>query len=198
MALSSTVLSSLIKSNLISQGAVGNNLQKFCDAVATGIVNSVVGSTFTSNDSGLISNTGTGTGIGITGLSSSSMVSIALSVMTSEGSNATNLMNAIMDATVQHLSTAANLSSTDPTIYSGNGIINIGSIGVLLTTMSSNINSELLFSGANGSNRSNLALAIATGIVTNILSSGTGNLTITGSASPPMSPGTGTGTGTIS
>ena len=199
MSLSASVLSGLIKNNLITTGgANGSNLQKFCDAVAQGIVVSIVGSTFETNDSGLTSNNGIGTGIGIAGLSSSSMTTTALSNMSSTGSNALNLMQSIMDATVQHLSTAASLSSTDSTVYSGTGIIIIGSISVTTSNMYNNINNSLLSSGANGINRENLSHAIATGIVTNILSSGTGTLTITGSPAPPFSPSTDVGTGTIS
>jgi hypothetical protein len=196
--LSPTVLSALIKANMISYGANGSNLQKFCDAVASGILAHTIGASFTTNDSGLISNTGTGTGTGITGLSSSTMVSLALADMFRQGVNAPHLMQAIMDATVSHLSSSATLMSTDTEVYSGTGMIVIGSISVTVSQMSSDIDSALLAQGANGSNRTRLAHAIATGIATNILSSGTGTLTITGTPAPPFTPGTDTGTGTIS
>lgn len=198
MSLSVSILANLIKTNLQAQGANGSNLSSFCTAIATGIINSIVGVSFTTTDVGMVSNNGTGTGIGITGLSSSSMASTALATMTSQGTNASNLMTAIMSATVSHLSSSANLSSTDFPVYSGTGTIDIGSINVNVSTMSSNIDTQLQSSGANGSNRSNLALSIATGIVNNILSSGTGTLTITGTPPGSPSPGSGTGTGTIS
>src|SRR5580700_10329751 len=103
MALSASALSALIKSNLQAVGANGSNLQKFCDAVAAGIVMSIVGQSFTSSDNGLVPGIGTGTGTGITGLMPSSMANMALSAMSSQGSNASKLMNAIMMAVESHL-----------------------------------------------------------------------------------------------
>ena len=197
MALSPSVLSGLIKTNMMSYGAHGSNLQKFCDGIASGILLPIIGTSFTTNDTGLISNSGTGTGVGITGLSPSAMVSLALADMSSQGVNAPNMMQAIMDGTVTHLSTAATLSSTDTQVYSGTGMIVVGSIVVTVSGMSSSIDTALQSQGANGSNRTKLAHAIATGIVTNILSSGTGTLTINGTPAPPFSPGTDNGVGNI-
>jgi hypothetical protein len=198
MSLSPSVLSGLIKTNLISYGASGSNLQKFCDAVASGILSPIIGAQFTTSDTGLTSNNGVGVGTGITNLTASTMASLALADMYRQGTNAPNMMNAIMDATVTHLSTSATLNSTDPTVYSGTGVVVVGSITVTIAEMTSSIDSALLSQEANGNNRTNLSRAIATGIVTNILSSGTGTLTITGSAAPPFTPGTDTGMGTIS
>lgn len=181
----------------MADGASGSNLQKFCDGVAQGILTPIIGTSFMTNDSGLISNNGTGTGMGITGLSASTMTSLALADMFHTGSNASKLMQAIMDGTVTHLSTAATLMSTDTQVYSGTGMIIIGSIVVTISGMSSSIDSSLSSQGANGANRTHLAHAIATGIVTNILSSGTGTLTITGTPALPMIPGSDTGVGTI-
>jgi hypothetical protein len=197
MSLSPSVLSALIKSNLESYGASGYNLQKFCDGVAQGILTPIIGTTFVTNDTGLISSPGTGAGVGITGLSPSSMVSSAIADMFRTGYNANKLMQAIMDATVTHLSTSATLTSSDTQVYSGTGLIVIGSIVVTVSGMSSSIDSSLASQGAHGANRTHLSHAIATGIVTNILSSGTGTLTITGSPGPPFTPGTDTGAGVI-
>lgn len=197
MALSPSVLSALIKSNLEADGAMGSNLQKFCDGVAQGILTPIIGTTFITNDTGLIANPGTGAGVGITGLSPSTMASLALADMFSTGSNAAKLMQSIMDATVTHLSTAATLSSTDTQVYSGTGLIVVGSIVVTISAMSSSIDSSLASQGAHGSNRTHLSHAIATGIVTNILSSGTGTLAISGSPGPPFTPGADTGMGVI-
>lgn len=196
MSLSAAVLGNLIDSNLAGFGAVGSNRTIFSNAVATGIVNTLVGKNFTTNDTGS-GTAGTGTGTGVTGLSPSTMVSIALPVMISQGSNANNLMTAIMNATVTHLQSAASLTSVDPDVGIGTGIVVIGSFGVTIIEMTTNINNALLTAGANGSNRQNLSQAISTGIITNLLASGTGTLTITGGSSLP--PGTsGTGTGTLS
>jgi len=198
MALSASALSALIKSNMQAVGANGSNLQKFCDAVAAGIVMSVVGQSFTTSDNGLVPGVGTGTGTGIVGLTASPMADISLSSMSSRGSNASKLMNAIMMAVVGHLASAASLSSTDPDVFEGIGNINIGSITVVESAMANNILAQMQAAGAKGKNLQNLCDAIAIGVTTGILTLGTGILTITGSPISFPGPGTGTGTGTIS
>jgi hypothetical protein len=198
MALSASILANLIQTNLQNFGAKGNNLTKFCNAIATGVVTSIVGQSFTTLDTGTITGSGTGTGIGITGLSASDMEQIALSLMSSRGSNAANLMNAIMNAVVTHLSNATTLMTIDAPVYLGTGTIVIGSFTITASEMGHNIDSQLALQGAIGSNRTQLANVIAAGIVENILSSGTGTLVITGSGSPPPLSGTGTGIGTLS
>jgi len=196
MALSASVLANLIETNLQGYGANGSNLSKFCIAVATGIVMSIVGQSFTTLDVGTVPGTGAGTGVGITGLSQSTMVNLALAVMVSRGSNAANLMNAIMMAVVTHLGTAS-LSTIDTPVFLGTGTVVVGSITVVEGAMASNILTQMQGQGAHGSNLSNLCTAIATGIASNILSAGTGTLVITGSPSGVPVPGTGTGVGTI-
>lgn len=198
MALSPSVLASLIQANLAGYGANGSNLGVFCTAVATGIVMSVVGKTFTTIDVGTVPGVGTGTGIGITGLSSSIMKSTALGLMSSQGENAPNLMQAITDAVVAHLSTAATLSSVHTPVFLGTGTIVPGSIAVIPAEMSSNIDSQLQANGAQGENRTQLATAIGTGVAMNILSLGSGIVVITGSPTGIPVPGAGSGTGTIS
>lgn len=198
MALSASTLASLIKTNLMNDGAMGSNLQSFCTAVATGIVMSIVGKSFVTADVGLVGGIGAGTGTGITGLISSSMKSDALSLMSSRGANADGLMKAIMDATVSHLSSSASLSSIDTPVYVGTGTIVIGSIAVVPSEMSQNIDTQLQNAGAIGSNRTNLAMAIGTSIANGIISFGTGNLIITGTPLSGPAPGAGSGTGSIS
>lgn len=193
MPLSGSVLGGLIKSNLQGSGASGSNLTIFSNALGNGIVNAITGKSFTTNDVGTGS-LGTGTGTGVTGLSSSTMASLALAAMTSQGSNASAMMNAIMMAVVSHLSSAASLSSVDPAVGTGTGTIVVGSIAVTIPNMTSTIHSALTGSGANGANVPNLSLAIATGIVSNILSSGTGTLVISGGMPGGSSAGSGTGT----
>lgn len=198
MALSASILAGLIQTNLSGAGANGSNLSVFCMAIAQGVVNSIVGKAFTTTDVGLIPGTGVGVGVGISGLSSSSMKSVALSEMSSQGSNAGVLMQSIMDAVVQHLSSAASLASTHTPVFSGVGTVVIGSIAVTDVEMGSNIDSALAGAGANGSNRTNLANAIGKGIADNILAMGTGTVTITGSPSGIPVPGVGAGVGVIS
>jgi len=197
MALSDSVLGGLIDGNLSGAGAVGVNRTVFSNKVAKGIVMSTVGKSFTTADVGLTPGAGVGTGTGITGLDSMAMTSAALAVMTSEGDNAQPLMVAIMDAVKTHFSAAADLSSIDSPVYLGTGLIVVGSIGVVISEMKGNIKTQLQGAGANGSNLDNLCLAIATGVVSNILAAGTGTLTITGAAPPLPVPGAGSGTGLI-
>jgi hypothetical protein len=200
--LSSSVLGGLIYDQLIADGARGSKVSTFPYAIATGIVNSIVGQTFTSIDTGLITGVGTGLGTGITGLDSSSMASLALNVIyevSNRGVNAPGLMDAIMGPVASHLASAATLSLTDPIVYTGTGTIVIGSFSMTISEMQGNIKQALINDGANvnASNLNNFCLALATGIVTNIQASGTGTLVITGTGGPGF-PGTNTVTGTIS
>lgn len=197
MSLSAGALGSLIDGNLAGFGATGANRTIFSNKVAAGIVMSIVGKTFATSDTGTIPGTGVGTGTGISGLSSSSMASLAVATLISTGTNAQNLMDAIMNATVSHLGSASLLSSHTP-VYLGSGNIVVGSIPVIIPEMASNIQSQLSGAGANGANLANLCLAIATGVCTGIISSGTGTVTIVGSPTGPPSPGSGSGTGVIS
>jgi hypothetical protein len=198
MALSASVLAGLIQANLVAFGARGSNLTVFCNAVAAGIVESIVGAEFGTSDVGTVPGFGSGIGTGITGLSASTMESIALSFMPTTGSNAANLMNAIMNAVVTHLGEAADLTSDDSPVFMGVGTIVPGGIGVVESEMASNIDSQLAAVGANGSNRTVLADAIAQGVTQNLVAAGTGTLTITGSATGTPGPGTGGGFGSIS
>jgi hypothetical protein len=198
MALSDSILGSLIDTNLSAFGANGSNRTLFCNKVAKGIVMSIVGKSFSTNDVGTTPGSGTGTGTGITGLVSSLMVSSAIAVLPSTGVNANKLFTAIMNAVVSHLASAAELNSTHSPVYTGTGTIVIGSITVSIPEMANNIKAQLLGAGAIGVNLTILCTAIATGIVTGILTGGTGSVTITGDAPPSPVPGTGTGSGIIS
>lgn len=202
MPLSPSALAGAIQSNLQAAGANGSNLQIFCNAIAAGIVMSIVGKPFATTDTGSVPGIGAGTGTGISGLSSSAMKSVALATMISQGSNASKMMQAIMDGVVSHLSSSAKLVSTHTPVFLGSGAVNVGSILVIAPEMSANIDSQLSAAGAKGVNKTNLSLAIATGICTNILSSGTGTVTITGtftgSIPPGPVPGSGSGVGVIS
>jgi len=197
MSLLPSGLALLIQSNLEKQGAKGSNLQKFCFSVASGIINSVISSTFTTVDIGTIAGIGTGIGTGITGLVDSVMVNDALAIMTSRGPKAVDLMTAIMDAVISYLGSNAVLTTTNAPVYIGTGTILVGSITVVASVMAQDIDTALQNSGAKGKNRANLASSIAAGVCSGITSSGTGTITITGTGTP-TGPGTGTGTGTIS
>jgi len=174
-------------------------LQKFCTAVGTGIILSIVGKPFQTSDVGTVIGNGVGIGVGIQGLIPSAMVGIALSFMPSVGKNADPLMTAIMNATATYLALAATLTTIDIPVFIGVGTVQIGSILVVPAQMASSIDSQLQSAGANGKNRTILATAIANGVCTGILSSGTGIVTITGSPTIPIPiPGTGSGIGVIS
>lgn len=202
MPLSPSALAGAIQSNMQAAGAKGSNLQVFCSAIAAGIVMSIVGKPFTTQDTGLVPGIGAGIGTGITGLSSSAMKSTALAAMSSRGENADKMMQAIMDGVVSHLSGSAILISNNTPVFLGSGTVNVGSILVVAPEMGGNISSQLSAVGANGENKTNLAMAIAAGVCSNILSSGTGTVTITGtftgSVPPGPVPGSGSGVGVIS
>lgn len=197
MALSASALGSLIDSNLSSAGANGSNKTIFSNAIAAGIVMSIVGKSFSTIDVGTIPGTGVGVGTGLTGISSANMSSVAIAALPSTGTNAVPMMDAIMNAVQTHLATAT-LSSTHTPVFAGSGTIVVGSIPVVQSEMAGNIESQLSSAGANGSNKFALANAIAAGICTEILVAATGTVTISGSPSGTPSPGGGSGTGVIS
>jgi len=198
MALSSSTLANLIDSNLQNLGANGSNRTAFCQAVAKGIIDSIVGKQFTTVDTGQVSGIGTGIGLGIQNLDSNNMTTSSLSFMPSTGVNAEPLFQAINEAVVSHLATQATLTTTHNPVFSGTGLVVVGSITVTASEMSNNIAAELTLAGANGSNKSVLSNAIAQGIVSNIISNGTGLVTITGSPIGIPAPGSGVGVGVIS
>jgi hypothetical protein len=196
MSLSAATLGALIDSNLAADGAIGTKRTSFSLAVATGIVNHVVGKTFTTADTGtFLGSPGVGTGTGILGLSAASMKSTALGLLSSQGPKADTFLQAIMNAVVSHLSVSTLFTSTHPSVGVGTAIVTIGSISVNSVGMANSIKTELENDGAIGANLSNLCTSIATGIVTNILASGTGNIVISGIAGIPAA---GVGTGVIS
>ena len=198
MALSPSALASLIQSNLQNQGAKGSNLQIFCIAVAAGIIEAIIGAAFTTTDVGLTVGIGVGTGTGITGLVEDDMVTIALNTMTSQGSNARKLMDAIMQAVITELGNAT-LTTADAPVFLGVGTVNSGTIAVIESVMALDIDTQLANVGAKGKNRTNLSKAIAAGVCRQIISNGTGTVIITGSPTIPTPvPGTGVGAGTIS
>lgn len=193
MSLSATVLGGLIDANLAGDGAIGPNRTSFSYAVARGIVNHFVGKNFQTSDSGNGLG-GTGSGIGILALNSSNMATIAYNSMTSHGPKANSFWNAIMSAVVTHLQGATQLTTTNPDVGVGTGIVIVGSFTVNVPGLQASIDAELVGDGANGYNRPNFSYACANGIVTDVLAAGTGTVTISGPAIPPGTSGTGFGT----
>ena len=179
--------------------ANGGNRTKFCNALAVGIVKSIKGKAFATVDVGLVPSApaGIGTGIGVVGLQSDHMVQMAMAVMPTTGVHAEKTFKAIMDATVTHLLTAA-LNSTHVPVFVGTGTVVVGSIPVTIEEMASNIDQALKDAGANGGNRTIYCKALSTGIVNEILQTGTGQVVIVGPGSPIPSTGTGAGVGVIS
>jgi hypothetical protein len=197
MALSGSALGALIDANLSSAGAIGANKTVFSNALGNGIVNHILGKGFVTADTGTTPGSGNGIGVGIVGLTSANMVTTAIGVMSSTGTNAIPMMQAIMDAVVTHLATAT-LTSTHSPVVIGTGAITVGTITVTTPGMDGTISAALTGAGATGSNAPNLSLAIATGIVTEILAAGTGSVVITGPPPGTPVPGSGAGIGTIS
>jgi hypothetical protein len=199
MALDAQVLGGLIDQNLQAMGAIGSNRIIFSNAIALGVVQHISGKPFVTVDVGVIPALGNGNGIGtgIMSLDPATMTQIAISVMISTGYNAFKLMSAIMNAVVQHLSTSATLTTVNVPVFLGTGTVTVGSIGVDIPNLKEALVTALRAIGANGYNLENLCLAIATGIVTNILSNGTGTVTITGLPNGTPIPGGGVGQGVI-
>lgn len=190
--LNADVLANLIDSNLINAGAKGRNRNKFSKALAAGIVSYLVGKTFLTFDTGNGTG-GIGTGIGIIALDGSNMANIAFNSMPSHGKNAQKMWNAIMSAVHSHLQDSTLLTTTNPSVGTGIGNIVIGSFQIDVGGLQASIDSALIQVGAKGKNRSKLSFCCANGIVTDILSHGTGIVVISGSVLPPSTSGTGTG-----
>lgn len=196
MGLSASALGSLIDANLASAGAIGSMRTVFANAVAAGIVMSVVGKSFSTIDVGTIPGTGTGSGTGLTGLISATMTTTAVGLLPTTGVNAIPMMNAIMNAVVTHMGSAA-LNSTHTPVFAGSGTVVPGSIPVLAPELASNIEAQLTSAGANGSNKAILSAAIAGGVAIGFVTA-TGSVSISGSPSGTPSPGGGSGTGVVS
>lgn len=192
MALSGSVLGGLISGNLASDGASGPKRDSASDAIATGIVNEIVGSSFQTTDTGQGSG-GSGTGTGLTGMSASTMASVATGNMSSTGPKGAGAMLAIMQAVVQHLASAS-LASTNPSVGQGSATIVAGSISTTRAALKGAIKAALQGDGASGPELDNFSDSIALGVYTG-LQQATGSLVISG---PSGDPSSGSGTGTIS
>lgn len=190
-------LADLIEGKLKKYGNGGSNRKKFCIAVATGIVMSIVGKPFATQDIGAVAGAGQGNGMGIKGLQYDAMTSLALQTMPTRGENAKKLMDAIMEATKEHLEAKATLKSVHAPVFVGTGKVVAGSILVLIPEMAKNIDDQLMAGGAEGTNRMPLSLAVSTGVCTEIIKNGTGQVIIIGSPAGIPAPGGGVGVGVI-
>lgn len=191
--LNAGVLQGLIDANLAADGARGPRRSRFSGCVARGVVTHFVGKAFTTTDTGN-GKGGSGFGTGIQALSSSNMTDIAYGVASARGPKARSFFSAIMRAIEEHLRSATQLTTTDPDVGKGVGKVNVGSYAVDIGGLQGLIQSELQADGANGPKLSNLALAIATGVVQDVKATGTGTTTINGPVIPPGTSGTGYGT----
>lgn len=196
MSLSDSALSSLIEGNLAKYGKGGVNRKKFCDALAKGIVMTIVGKPFITQDIGTVAGPGVGNGTGIKTLQYSDMTQIALSMMPSKGANAQKFYDAINMAVVTHLQQASLKSTHAPVALGVGTIMHISSI--LAPEMLNNIDQQLQANGAKGVNRKVFCLCVSTGICTDILQNSTGQVIIIGSPIGIPAPGAGVGAGVIS
>lgn len=198
MSLSPDTLASMIENNLPKdEKGLAKNRKKFCKGLAMGIVMTIVGKPFITQDVGTVAGAGVGNGTGIQTLQYDDMTQIALSMMPTKGENAQKLYNAINKAVVDHLKSSASLKSTHAPVAIGVGtIMHISSI--LAPEMAKNIDDMLKAQGANGENRMVFALCAATGICTDILKNSTGQVIIVGSPVGIPAPGAGVGAGVIS
>lgn len=193
MSLNASTLQALIDANLAGDGANGPRRTRFSGCVARGVVNHFLGKQFQTQDSGN-GKGGSGFGVGIKALSSGNMTDIAYGVMDRHGPKARSFLSAIMRAVEEHLRQATDLTTTNPQVGKGQGIVIVGSIQVEIGPLQALIEQELIGDGARGPRRNNIALAIATGIVTDVKAAGTGQVTISGPVIPPGTSGIGIGT----
>lgn len=185
MTLSISVFSSALQTEFQTKYTGGPDLIKFSDAVATGIVNTSIGLT------GQITipvGVGVSTGVGILSLSSPSITSSIVSTATASfgqaGVSLQDTADAIGNVLVAQFSTNIVLTSD------ANGACTFTSFAAAITSMASAI--QAAESSFTGLQWGNFCTAIATGICTNVGSSGTGILA--GAVPPPN----GTGVVTIS
>lgn len=192
--------SDTLLSALQAKGFSGSRLSEFTDAVGNGGENHIVGQAFTTSDSGQTPGDGIGSGQGITGLSASEISNLIFQAATSlfgqSGSRLQDVTDEIGNAAVDELGNAQ-LDSTHSPVFSGTGVIDVGSITVSTSGWATEV--ENAAPNFAGSEWPNFAQAIGEGQAQNVISKGSGEVAISGSASSlPTAPGTGSGQGTIS
>lgn len=184
-------------------GFIGTRLMDFTDAVGNGAESHVVGKPFTTTDTGQVPGIGVGTGTGVVGMNSAAMsagiFSQAVGFFGQSGSRLMDLCDQIAAANLTEMAKAL-LSSNHTPVFSGAGVVDVGSVGVVGPDWGNAIESAA--PSFIGSQWGNFAQALGGGQANEILASGTGNVaisgTFTGSTPPGPVPGAGTGSGTIS
>lgn len=198
MSLSGSAWSNDLFGRLSGIGFTGTSLKDLCDAIGNAGASHVSGKAFATTDTGGVSGSGTGTGVGITGLSagniSNNIFGQASAGFGQSGTKLKDLCDAIAAACVAQLATAT-LTSTNSPVYSGSGMVTVGSIAVNGGAWGSAVHSSA--GGFVGSQWSGFANAIGQGQATEVVAAGTGTVTISGSGDGSGS-GSGSGSGTIS
>jgi len=197
--------SATLQGLLAGKGFVGTRLSDFTDAVGNGGQTHVVGKAFTTTDAGLVPGAGPspGVGVGVTGISGPAISTLIFALATGffgqSGSKLMDTTDAIGDACVAELA-LADLNSTHAPVFSGSGVVDVGSIGVIPAGWGSDIDAAA--PSFIGSQWSNFANAMGMGQANHVLAAGTGNVVISGSfggSSPPGPlPGAGVGAGVVS
>lgn len=207
MALDGSLLSSELESAYSSIGWNGSELTTFSNALGNGIIQAISGALqFTTQDTGQTPGNGVGVGTGVTGMDDTNMSGIIFNTgqnfWSSEQNNGPGTdWQVFCDQTAQivvnHFSTNAQLDSTHNPVFDGTGTVDSYS-GIDITTVKNSITSQVP-SSWNSARFPELAEAVATGVVNEILGhSPVDTVTITGTASStPTSPGTGTGSGVV-
>jgi hypothetical protein len=202
MSIQSSAWSLSLYSRLTSKGFFGSRLMEMCDAVGEGSAPSVIGKTFQTLDTGLIFGHSVGVGHSIIGIVATTVQTSMYGKMTSYGWRGSRMMEvceAVAEALVEQMLTADLLSSNSP-VFSGAGQIIIGSIPVVSSEWTSNVQAKGTSRGFIGSQWPMMADAIGIGSVAGFATA-TGTLALSGAYEggypPGPIPGSGTGNGTI-
>jgi hypothetical protein len=204
MSLNASRFSASIRSYIVANvGSEGSQMQNFCDSVANGSINHILGKAFTTTDTGMITGAGAGMGTGITGLVKADVSDLiyneAESLFGQAGPKLREFCDGLAEALIDELGQATLTSSHTP-VFTGSGQVDVGSIAVDPTTWGAMIYAEGLGKQMLGSQWQNFANAIGKGFADSVLNAGTGTVTISGSpvTPPPPTPGAGVGSGSIS
>jgi hypothetical protein len=205
MPLSGSGLTSELESAL-SQYSSGTEFNVFCSALGNGIVNACSGIImFTTADVGTIPGIGVGAGTGITGLVAANIQSQMYNTgqgfwspfqNNGPGVEWANICSKVASTVKAHFAANATLTSNHTPVYVGVGTV-VSYTGVTISGMKAAIVAASPGSWASY-RMPELAEAVATGVVTEILShSPTDTVTITGTPIGMPSPGTGSGSGVV-
>ena len=179
---------------------LGPDKQKFADAIGEGSANTLKGKSFATIDTGTVPGTGTGQGVGLIGVPPGVVSSLIFALATAQfggaGPQLAQLALAIETALLAEL-LKVSLKSDHTPVFLGTGIIVPGSIPVTGAEWGANITQAGNSKGFAGPQWPQFASVIGNACATGMRTA-TGIVVITGTGSPPTSPGIGTGQGTIS